>query len=100
MMMLLAFDLPRFTKEERRQAAKYQKRLVELGFFRKQFSLYEREVRTMSTRDNLIDILRSELPDAGSIVLYMLPDEVNNKQINILGKEAKKTIGEPQMIIL
>ena len=78
MMMLLSFDLPRDTKEERKQASEYRKRLVELGFSMKQYSLYER-----------------------LITLYLLPDEVNNKQITILGKDAPKiTVGAPHLIVL
>lgn len=65
MMLLLCFDLPRDTKEERKQAAEYRKRLVELGFSMKQFSLYEREVQSQNTRDRLIEILRNEIPAAG-----------------------------------
>lgn len=101
MMLLLSFDLPRLTKEERRQATKYQKRLVELGFSMKQLSLYEREVQSSETRNKLVDVLRQELPDTGSIVLYTLPNEVNNSQISILGKNApRKATGMPKMIIL
>lgn len=88
MFMLIGFDLPRDTKEERKQAACYRKRLVELGFTMKQFSLYEREVISSTTKKRLIEILRRELPETGKITLYLLPDEVNNKQITILGKEA------------
>lgn len=65
MMLLLCFDLPRDTKEERKQAAEYRKRLVELVFSMKQFSLYEREVQSQNTRDRLIEILRNEIPAAG-----------------------------------
>lgn len=101
MMMLLSFDLPRNTKEERKQAALYRKRLVELGFQMKQFSLYEREVQSQNTRDNLIAILKKELPDTGTIVLYLIPNEVNDKQITILGKDApRRTVGVPQLIIV
>ena len=100
-MMLLSFDLPRNTKEERKQATFYRKRLVELGFQMKQFSLYEREVQSQNTRDNLIAILKKELPDTGAIVLYLLPNEVNDKQITILGKDApRRTVGVPQLIIV
>lgn len=41
MVLLVCFDLPRETKRERKQAAEYRKRLVELGFSMKQYSLYE-----------------------------------------------------------
>lgn len=49
-MLLLSFDLPRNTKQERKQANLYRKRLVELGFSMKQFSLYEREVLSINTK--------------------------------------------------
>lgn len=46
MVLLLSFDLPRNTKEERKEVAEYRKRLVELGFDMKRYSLYEREVES------------------------------------------------------
>lgn len=102
MMLLLCFDLPRDSKEERRQAAEYRKRLVELGFSMKQYSLYEREVKYESTRKRLIEILKSELPDSGKITLYLLPDEINNKQVTILGNNVniKYATEEPKLIVL
>ena len=56
MMLLVCFDLPRDTKENRKEATKYHKKLVELGFTMKQFSVYEREVRQNSTRDRVIKV--------------------------------------------
>ena len=70
MILLLSFDLSRNTKAERKQATKYRKRLVELGFMMKQFSLYEREVVSKQTKQRLIEILKSEIPDTGLITLY------------------------------
>lgn len=101
MILLICFDLPRETKKERIQAAKYRKRLVELGFTMKQFSIYEREIRQRTTREKVIHILKEELPDTGAITLYLLPDEVNDNQVTILGSKAiKKTIRYPQIIFL
>ncbi|AZA25340.1 CRISPR-associated endonuclease Cas2 [Lactobacillus delbrueckii subsp. lactis] len=101
MVLLLSFDLPRNTKEERKKAAEYRKRLVELGFDMKQYSLYEREVESDTTKDHLIGILKKEVPDDGMITLYLLPDEVNNKQINILGPDAPmKAVSVPKVIVV
>lgn len=101
MMLLVCFDLPRNNKECRKQANQYRKRLVELGFSMKQFSLYEREIRKSSTRKKIVDILRKELPDTGSITLYLLPNEVNDRQITILGeKSSKTTVRTPQFIVI
>lgn len=64
-------------------------------------ALIRREVQSQNTRDRLIEILRNEIPAAGAITLYLLPDEVNDKQITILGKNAPKlTVGVPYLIVL
>ena len=91
MFLLVSFDLPRDTRDERKIAAKYRTSLLELGFSMKQFSLYERFVSDSTKKDRILTILREEIPDTGSITLYVLPDEVNNNQVTILGKEKKKT---------
>ncbi|MFT9049853.1 CRISPR-associated endonuclease Cas2 [Liquorilactobacillus nagelii] len=100
MVLLLCFDLPRNTAKQRKQAAKYRKKLVELGFLMKQYSLYEREIRRYSTKDKLVEILQSELPDSGAITLYLLPDEINDSQVTILGEMARKTIRKPRLLFL
>jgi CRISPR-associated protein Cas2 len=101
MVLLLSFDLPRNTKEERKEATEYRKRLVELGFDMKQYSLYEREVESDTTKDHLIKILKNEVPDDGMITLYLLPNEVNDKQINILGPNAPlETVSVPKVIVI
>ncbi|AZP04618.1 CRISPR-associated endonuclease Cas2 [Jeotgalibaca ciconiae] len=101
MLLLVCFDLPRETQRERKQANKYKKRLIELGFTMKQYSLYEREIRQQSTRKKVIETLRKELPDVGAITLYLLPDEVHDGQITILGERAiNRTIRNPKLIIL
>ena len=101
MVLLLSFDLARNTKEERKEATEYRKRLVELGFDMKQYSLYEREVESDTTKDHLIKILKNEVPDDGMITLYLLPNEVNDKQINILGPNAPlKTVSVPKVIVI
>ena len=101
MVLLLSFDLPRNTKEERKEATEYRKRLVELGFDMKQYSLYEREVESDTTKDHMNKILKNEVPDDGMITLYLLPNEVNDKQINILGPNAPlKTVSVPKVIVI
>ncbi|MBT8923418.1 CRISPR-associated endonuclease Cas2, partial [Lactobacillus delbrueckii subsp. bulgaricus] len=41
------------------------------------------------------------IPDDGMITLYLLPDEVNNKQINILGLDAPmKAVSVPKVIVV
>lgn len=101
MMILIMFDLPRETKEERKAASQFQKRLVRLGFEMKQFSVYEREIRSSKNVEILINVIRSQLPKEGSITLYQLPNEVSNKQLRILGFGVVKiSSASPKIVIL
>lgn len=101
MVLLIGFDLPRNTPEERRQATLYRKRLVELGFSMIQYSLYEREVRQSSTKDRLIRLLRCDLPDTGQITIYLLTDEIHDSQITLLGTNAvNMTSRNPRLIVI
>ena len=101
MFLLISFDLPRDTKYERKIANKYRLRLLELGFSMQQFSLYERYTSDTQKKDKILSILKEEMPNTGKITMYVLPDEVNNKQITILGKEAKIiNYKEPKLIFI
>ena len=101
LILLLLFDLPRDTKKHRKQAAKYRKRLVEIGFEMKQFSVYEREVRNISNVEKIMNILKVELPDEGLISMFTLPDSVYEKQVDILGKNIiHNTNHKPKLIII
>ncbi|GAW64050.1 CRISPR-associated endonuclease Cas2 [Ligilactobacillus acidipiscis] len=101
MVLLICFDLPRNTKKQRTQATKYRKRLTQLGFYMKQYSVYEREIRKNATKNRIIKVLREELPTKGEITLYVLPDEVNDQQVTILGdRKVQKTIRQAQFIVL
>ncbi len=101
MMLLIMFDLPRDTALDRKAATNFQKRLIRLGFTMKQYSVYEREMRSSKNVDRLIEIIKSELPKEGSITLYQLPNDVNNKQIIILGSgEVHYVKTGPKIIIV
>lgn len=101
MMLLVCFDLPRNSKEYRYQAYRYRKKLIEMGFTMKQFSLYEREIKQNRNIEKIIQILKEKLPDEGQITLYLLPDYVNDTQINILGNKAvKKTIRKAAFVVM
>lgn len=101
MMILIMFDLPRETIEERKAANQFQKKLVRLGFEMKQYSVYEREIRSTKNVESLINVISAQLPKEGSITLYQLPNEVSNKQIRILGSGEVKILSVgPKIIIL
>lgn len=67
----------------------------------KQFSIYEREVKHAATKDKIIKQIQTELPKKGEILLYELPDRINNHQKIILGDKVVAVKNQrPQMHII
>lgn len=67
----------------------------------KQFSIYEREVKHTATKDKIIKQIQTELPKKGEILLYELPDRINNLQKIILGDKVVAVKNQrPQMHII
>lgn len=101
MMLVVCFDLPRNNKNLRKQAEKFRKRLIALGFTMKQYSIYEREVKKTNTIKRVVEKVTNEIPEYGKITMYTLSDEINNNQIEILGKNyIKITSKNPSLVVL
>lgn len=101
MVVLICFDLPRYTKLERKQATKFRQQLVELGFEMVQYSVYERHVENSNTIKNILEALHNWVPEKGEITAYHLSDEIYKKQNIILGAKVVRHIKkEPQLIYL
>ncbi len=72
---MVLFDLPTFTKEERRMAAKFRKNIQKDGFTMFQYSVY---VRHCSSRENAqVHRLRVRrmLPPRGHVCMMMITDK-------------------------
>ncbi len=101
MMLIICFDLPRYSKAERRQASKFRKRLIELGFSMMQFSIYERYVANYASINNILANLDEAIPDTGKIIGYQLTDEQYHQRNIILGSEINyKPKSTPKLIYL
>ena len=99
-MLLLGFDLPRETRDERASATEFRKRLIRMGFSMKQFSLYERVVNREKVRDKIISQIQDFIPERGEITLYELPDDVNDNQLTILGDgRILKSTKQPRLLV-
>lgn len=98
MWILVMFDLPTETKQQRKDAAGFRKILLQDGFTMFQFSIY---VRNCASRENTkvhIDRIRRLLPDEGEICIIT----VTERQFNdiMLFRGAKKTAPPPPAIQL
>ena len=76
MRMILMFDMPTDTAEERKAYRKFRKFLLSEGFIMHQFSVYSKLLLNSSANKAMVDRLQENNPKKGSITLLT----VNEKQ--------------------
>lgn len=67
--MILMFDMPTETAEERKAYRKFRKFLLSEGFIMHQFSVYSKLLLNNSANKAMIDRLQANNPKKGSITL-------------------------------
>lgn len=72
--LLVLFDLPVETKDERRLATKFRNNLLDKGYLMLQYSVYARCAVTLEKKDTLIRQLRGINPGTGNIQCIFLTD--------------------------
>jgi len=72
--VLVFFDLPVGTPEERRDASNFRKDLIKDGYFMVQFSVYARPCGTADRMETQVRRLKSKIPDKGEVRGLMISD--------------------------
>lgn len=98
MWILVMFDLPNDTKQQRKRYSEFRKFLIQDGFSMFQFSIY---VRNCPSRENTkvhIDRIKKFLPEEGKVCIITITE----KQFNeiMLFEGLKKTPPMPEAIQL
>lgn len=67
MRVIVFFDLPVTTKEERKVATKFRKSLIDDGYYMVQFSVYARLCGGVDSANDVVNRLKRNAPKDGSI---------------------------------
>lgn len=90
MWVLVMFDLPVTSKLDMRRATRFRHSLEELGFVRKQFSVYIRHCDDMESAKRLSEQVGSSLPDDGLVSIIFVTDRQYGLSRNFAGKVRKR----------
>lgn len=90
MWLIVMFDLPVLTQKQMRIAAKFRNSLLELGFTRKQFSVYMRHCENMQAAEKMAEEVGRCLADEGSVSVFFLTDRQYGMTRNYFGKKKQK----------
>lgn len=90
MWLVVMFDLPVGTKAEMRRATAFRNSLLELGFTRKQFSVYLRHCESLEKAQRIADEVGHCLVENGSVSVMFFTDRQYGMTRNYMGKTKKR----------
>lgn len=89
MWVLVFFDLPTETKNERKVYATFRKKLIEDGFTMFQFSIYLRHCASRENADVHIRRVKNALPGHGQVGILCITDKQFGQMELFQGKKEK-----------
>ncbi len=102
MRLMLFFDLPMNTKQERRTYTRFRKYLINNGFTMVQFSVYSKIFPNRSSLDSYLIGLRANMPKQGSVrAMAVTEKQYGNMMILVGGKsiQEEKITDDPMVIL-
>lgn len=92
------FDLPVLTKDQRRDATKYRKMLLDLGFSQVQLSVYSKYLLNATGLRSLLPWLKGSIPANGEVRVLRLTDEQWSATYRYFGPEQVPVEGRPEQL--
>ena len=85
MRIIVMFDLPTATTEDKREYMHFRKGLIKLGFDMLQYSVYSRITRNNDDARKYINKVKSILPPVGSVRVLQVTEKQYSGMIIMLG---------------
>ena len=100
MWMIVLFDLPVVTAEERKTASRFRKALLDQGFHMSQYSVYYRLLSGKEAIDGYIKDIKAQLPPKGKVDILAITDKQYENIISFSGKTKEKSKKNPTQLLL
>lgn len=100
MWLFVFFDCPTETKKDRKQYAKFRKKIMEDGFTMMQYSVYIRHCASYESATVHIKRVKSFIPPKGNIAILPVTDKQFGNMANFWGKEEKPIPQAPKQLEL
>ena len=101
MRILIMFDMPTKTKEDKKNCTTFRKKLIEFGFIMLQYSVYVRICRGVASVDSHINKVQTIIPPKGHIRAITLTDKQFYSMKILLGRSnVNENANRPQELTL
>ena len=100
MSLILFFDLPSVTKEEKRLYSKFVKQIKKVGFYMLQESVYVKLALNKQIIDSTIEKVNKLLPPNGFVIVLPVTEKQFNNMTIMLGDEKSNVISSDERLII
>lgn len=100
MRLLVFFDLPTKSKDDKKAYTKFRKTLLENGFFMLQYSVYCRICKGLQLSQKYSKFIKKSTPDKGNIRILQVTDKQFSSMELVLGvKSNEEKMIKKQLIL-
>ena len=100
MRVIVFFDLPTVTMEERREYAKFRKYLVKSGFIMMQESVYSKLAQNATVADSIISNVKKNKPPEGLVQLISITEKQFQKMEYIIGSSNSEVLDTDERLVI
>ncbi len=97
--VVVMFDLPVGTSEERRAATHFRNDLITDGYFMMQFSVYARPCGSADKVETHMRRLKSKIPPSGEVRSLIITDAQWGRMFIVRGKQKNKPEDMPEQLM-
>lgn len=100
MWILVMFDLPTDTKQQRKDASGFREFLLDEGFERSQFSVYARFVNGKEAFATRVRRIERNLPSGGDVQILNFTDRQYRDIVHFSDQGRRKARENPQQLVM
>lgn len=100
MRIMIMFDLPITTVENRREYAKFRKYLIKSGFLMLQESIYCKIAQNQTMADSIVEGVKKNKPKEGLVQVLKVTEKQYSKMEYIVGKSTGDVLNSDARLIV
>lgn len=100
MRVVVFFDLPTLTLEDKRSYRKFRKKLIDHGFVMMQESVYVRMVLNASVENSVLNAIKKEKPSKGLVQVLSITEKQFAKMEFITGDAQTEVVDNDERLII
>lgn len=100
MRVMVLFDLPMVSAEERRVYSKFRKYLLRNGFMMLQESVYCKMALNQTAANSIMEGIRKNCPDEGIVQMLSITEKQYSKMECVCGEVKKKVLDTDERLVI